>query len=325
MKVGTGHGDTIQGHIYLRNLNFLDTPAPPVPTAAEPTNSVTTTALATAPVPAATASPVLDSNATSSSAAPTSTSTTVKDESTDNKSRRWLVCIRNKLFLYCGLIQKSTESGKDNSSGYIIHSISSLSLREEPTEKIVLSSPNPNPQDAVIGDGRFLYVIKTKGQVEVFDPAKPRSTNILESITTVTLTAPSVTPPPSAPPAPFPTLFLEKSGWYITGRQLVCVVAPETWGASEYLSRVWAIPNGTHVLDVTSKAKPPAPVACYDAHNNVMWCYDENSNKIAEYMNSGPMASVVDVGSVFPTPYPAFSPENILSSQECTGISGYHL
>ena len=96
----------------------------------------------------------------------------------------------------------------------------------------------------------------------------------------------------------------------------MCVVAPEVIGSSEHLSRVWALPTGTHSLDVSSRAKPPSPVACYDAYNNVVWCYDEAANKIAEYANSGPAGAVQS--DVFPSPYVALSPENIISSQSAT-------
>lgn len=349
MKVGTGYGDTIQGHVYLRNATFLEPPPPPPPAPpannnsnanSNPTGSSTSNANDTSATTAST-------NATSPPPLPHGSSAASAKEGTNTtKHRKWLIYLRNKLYLYCGeTVQKTPENTpaapngivaatntnatnnannnttakSDNTpSGYILHSISTLTLREDVSSKLTLSSTNVSTQDAIIGDGRFLYVLKAKGQVEVFDPLAPLNADgHLESIASITLTAPTPTTPPSPPPAtpspPFPSIFLEKGGWYITGRQLVCVVSPETLGSSEHLSRVWTLPTGAHSLDVSSRAKPPSPAACYDVFNNVVWCYDEAANKIAEYANSGP-AGAVESDS-FPSPFVALSPENILSSQ----------
>lgn len=343
MKVGTGYGDTIQGHVYLRNAAFLDPPPPPATNtnpnphsdnAPSNTSDAGTTTTATTTAAAATATSPLSSHAGAK-------------DGTDAKHRKWLIYLQNKLYLYCGeTVQKTSQNvatpngiitpnnttspantatnssattkAENVPSGYILHSISTHNLREDVSTKLTLSSSNVSTHDAIIGDGRFLYVLKSKGQVEVFDPlATLNSDGHLVSVSSFTLTAPSPTTspssPPTTPPLPFPSIFLEKGGWYTTGRQLVCVVAPETLGSTEHLSRVWTLPSGVHSSDITSKAKPPSPAACYDVHNNVVWCYDETNNKIAEYANSGPAGAVES--DTFPSPYVALSPENILSSQ----------
>lgn len=353
MKVGTGYGDTIQGHVYLRNASFLDVHTPPQQAAPHPNP--------TQPNAEVSATNPNNNSSSDALAAPTTTSPNPSSgvkEVVDPKHRKWLIFLQNKLFIYCGeTVPKTTENNVPTQSttttnpantantantttnttttntntkpavtpsGYILRSLSTLTLHEEASTKLTLASSNVSPNDAIITDGRFIYVIKSaKGQVEVFDPSSPLNVSgHLDFIHTVQLIAPSSStptspsnPPPTNPPPAFPAIFLEKGGWYVTGRQLVCVVAPEILGSSEHHIRVWTLPTGAHLLDVSTRTKPPSSVACYDGYHNAIWCYDEAANKIAEFANSGPSGSTD--GSSFPLPYAGLSPENIL----CTPIS----
>jgi hypothetical protein len=228
MKVGSGYGDTIQGHVYLRNASFLET----IPPAANNNSN-------TNPNPTNNSNDATSTTASTNTTSPLPTHSSSAKESTDAKHRKWLIYLRNKLFLYCGeTVQKTTENNiaapngintnnnnnnnnttadpvitnatakSDNAPyGYILHSISTLTLREDVSAKLILSSTNINNHDAIVGDGRFLYVLKAKGQLEVFDPLGSfNADGHLEPVSSLTLAAPPPTTPPPPPPpgAPAP-------------------------------------------------------------------------------------------------------------------------
>lgn len=127
--------------------------------------------------------------------------------------RRWLGWVADKLYVYT--------SGEAS-----IHVFSTTTLKEESVLQI------QRPCDVMVSDGtRIFAVIKQEkgASIDIYDPVGQANAMVPSCV--IEMQQPPQQPPQQGqvvqaqpPTEVLPAMYIEKGGWYVTGRQLVCVL-----------------------------------------------------------------------------------------------------